>query len=195
MSSIIDPATKQILQQYAKQEAIDNYKQGLEIDKFLQSEADRFRAGQLHQQQILNRGPRARPFMDEIFADRLPDQWSLAQLKKSGVEAFTPTRSIGIGGNSYTPEDTLLLWPTAPVAGFVKRDQLGSLEGSELEPQPDGSWIAKESFFLSGHKYTPGDTLEIWPENPTRGFIKPMDALQLLRDGDIEVAELAPAAA
>ena len=193
MSSIIDPATKQILQQYAKQEAIDNYKQGLEIDKFLQSEADRFRAGQLHQQQILNRGPRDRSFVDEIFADRMPDQWSLAQLKKSGVEAFRPTRSIGIGGHGYGVGDVLLLWPTQPAPGFATKDQLQGLQGSELELQPDGSWLVVEPFYLAGHQYQSGGTLDIWPDTPSRGFIKPMDALQFLKDGDIEPAELTAA--
>ena len=133
--------------------------------------------------------------VDALFETLKPDQWSAAELKKRGVEAFTPSRSIGICGHGYSPEDTLLLWPTAPVAGFTTREQLQNLQGSELELQPDGSWLVVEPFYLAGHQYQLGGTLELWPENPTRGFIRAQDALQLLKDGDLEPAELTPAAA
>ena len=168
-------------------------REAAKIDAYLASEADSFRAGQLHQQQVLNRGPRDRSFMDEIFADRLPDQWSLAQLKKSGVEAFRPTRSIGIGGQGYSEDDVLILWPTTPAPGFATKDQLQNLQGSELELQPDGSWRVLESVFIGGNRAASGDTLEIWPDTPARGFIRAQDALQFLKDGDIEPAELTAA--
>ena len=167
-------------------------REAAEIDGYLLSEARRRADARFYQDQAMHRRDDRSP-VDALFETLKPDQWSAAELKKRGVEAFTPSRSIGICGHGYSPEDTLLLWPTAPVAGFTTREQLQNLQGSELEPQPDGSWIAKESFFLSGHKYAPGDTLEIWPDTPARGFIKPMDALQLLKDGDIEPAELTAA--
>ena len=170
-------------------------REAAKIDAFLLKEHESYQNGQLHQQGIMNRGPRDRSIVDELFQELKPDQWSAAELKKRGVEAFRPTRSIGINGHGYSPSDTLLLWPTKPVEGFTTRDQFQNLQGSELELQPDGSWLAKESFYLSGHQYQPGESIELWPENPTRGFIKPMDALQLLKDGDIEHAEIAPVAA
>jgi hypothetical protein len=119
----------------------------------------------------------------------------LAQLKKSGVEAFRPTRQLGIGGQGYSEDDVLILWPTTPAPGFATKDQLQNLQGSELELHPDGSWLVLESVFIGGNRYAPGDTLEIWPDTPTRGFVRAQDALQLLKDSDIEPAELTPAAA
>jgi sulfite reductase alpha subunit-like flavoprotein len=166
-------------------------KEAEEIDGYLLSEARRRADARFYQDQIMNRRDDRSP-VDTLFETLKHDQWSAAELRKRGVEAFHTCRAIGINGHGYSPSDTLLLWPTAPVAGFTTREQLQTLQGSEVELQPDGTWLVSESFFLSAHRYKPGDTLEIWPENPTRGFIKPMDALQLLKDGDIEPAELAP---
>lgn len=193
--SLLDPETKKMIQQAAQKEAIAQYKKGLEIDAYLASEAENFREGQFRQNQILNRGPRDRSIVDELSQELRPDQWSLAELKKRGVEAFQTCRAIGISGHLYGAGDVLLLWPTSPVAGFATREQLQNLQGCELEAQEAGGWIVKEAFFLAGHRYQTGDALELWPDTPTRGFIKPQDALQFLKDSDIEPAELAPVAA
>lgn len=187
----LDPITKKAIQD----QVVSDYLKGQKIDAHLKAEAESFKAGQLHQNQILNRGPRDRSMVDEIFADRMPDKWSAAELKKRGIEAFVTCRSLGIDGHFYEAGDSLLLWPTFPVAGFATREQLQNMEGSELEPQFDESWIAKESFYLSGHQYQRGQRLMVWPDSPTRGFIRAQDALQFLKDGDITPAELTPAEA
>lgn len=185
----LDPITKKAIQD----QVVSDYLKSQKIDAFLQSEAESFKEGQFRQNQILNRGPRDRSIIDELTQELRPDQWSLAELKKRGVEAFQTCRAIGISGHLYGAGDVLLLWPTSPVPGFASREQLQNLQGCELEAQEDGGWIVKESFFLAGHRYQPGDTLELWPEIPTRGFIRAQNALQFLKDGDITPVELTPA--
>jgi hypothetical protein len=192
--SLLDPETKKMIQQAAQKEAIAQYKKGLEVDAYLKAESESFKAGQFHQNQILNRGPRDRSIFDELFQELRPERWSAAELKKRGIEAFVTCRSLGIDGHFYGAGDSLVLWPSSPVAGFATREQLQNLQGCELEAQEAGGWIVKEAFFLAGHRYQPGDTLELWPDTPTRGFIKPHDALQFLKDGDITPAQLSPAA-
>ncbi|MFZ0616288.1 MAG: hypothetical protein WAN16_07550 [Chthoniobacterales bacterium] len=187
----LDPITKKAIQA----QVVSDYLKSQKIDAFLQSEAESFKEGQFRQNQILNRGPRDRSIVDELSQELRPDQWSLAELKKRGVEAFQTCRAIGISGHLYGAGALLLLWPTSPVAGFATREQLQNLQGCELEAQEAGGWIVKEAFFLAGHRYQTGDALELWPDTPTRGFIKPQDALQFLKDSDIEPAELAPVAA
>ena len=171
---------------------VQEFKKGQEIDAYLKSEAARRREGAFFQDQAMHRGPGDRPVIDEIFEALKPDQWSLAQLKKQNVEAFRAQRAFCAAGHCYEPGDILLPWPVTPLKGFTTKEQLQTLSGVEVEKLPDGSWKVLDPFFLGGHKYQEGDVIEIWPDVPTVGFLKPTNAIELLRDGSIEPAELAP---
>jgi hypothetical protein len=186
----LDPITQKAIQA----QVVSDYLKGQKIDAFLASEAESFKAGEFRQNQILNRGPRDRDLVDELFAELRPEQWSLVELKKRGVEAFHTTRAIGINGHSYAAGDVILLWPTSPVSGFATREQLQGLQGTEIQSLSDGSLRVVEPFYLAGHNYREGDTLGLWPETPTHGFIRAQEALELFRASDIEPAQLTPAA-
>lgn len=114
------------------------------------------------------------------------------QLRKMGVEAVRPVRSMLMGGQPLKAKDILFLWPNAPMPGFVTRQQAERADADAVEWLPDGALRVLRKCLIGGKTCQQGATLELWPEQPPQGFISPLTMLEGIKAGDLEPVELQP---
>lgn len=140
-----------------------------------------------HKAQVLSEDKRS-PI--EIFQElNHPSSYARKQLKKMGVEAVRPTRTMGLDGHPMSPDDVLMLWPGEPLPGFITRQQADQMPSDTVEPMPDGVRVLKR-YSIAGRTYSEGAELSFWPERPPRGFITPLTMLEGIGTKDFEPAEL-----